>query len=109
MCGQPTQEVSPTSRRPLGIGRCSLLVRFKMLSTNWLRAFMPWEDKMPYKSRAQAAYFHLHPNKVGGMKVVREWDAATKAQGKPLPGHVKPAKGFAKRRTIASLKRRKRR
>jgi hypothetical protein len=47
---------------------------------------------MPYKSRAQAGYFHEHPEKVGGAKVVAEWDAASR--GKKLPKRVK-----SKRRT----------
>jgi hypothetical protein len=42
---------------------------------------------MPYKSQAQAGYFHEHPEKVGGAKVVAEWDAATK--GNKLPKRVK--------------------
>ena len=38
---------------------------------------------MPYKSQAQAGFFHTNPEKVGGAKVVKEWDKATK--GKHLP------------------------
>lgn len=50
---------------------------------------------MPYKSTAQAAYFHLHPDKVGGAKVVAEWDKATK--GKKLPKHVSAYKQAQKK------------
>jgi len=45
---------------------------------------------------------------LGGPKKVAEWNASTNALGKHLPEHVKPAKGFAKRRTILSLGKTKR-
>lgn len=38
---------------------------------------------MPYDSQAQAGFFHEHPEKVGGAKVVKEWDAATKGKHPP--------------------------
>ena len=45
---------------------------------------------MPYKSKAQAAKFHIL-EKEGKIapSVVKEWDAATK--GKKLPEHTKSA------------------
>lgn len=46
------------------------------------------ESKMPYKSKAQQGFFHAHPEKVGGEKVVKEWDKASKGE-KNLPDHVK--------------------
>jgi len=45
---------------------------------------------MPYVSQAQAGYFHTNPEKVGGAKVVKHWDEATK--GKHLPKRVSPYK-----------------
>lgn len=45
---------------------------------------------MPYKSKAQRGYFHANPEKVGGKKVVEEWDKASK--GKKLPGKAPKAK-----------------
>jgi hypothetical protein len=45
---------------------------------------------MPYKSLKQEGYFHEHPEKVGGMKVVKEFDRATK--GKHLPKKAKKKK-----------------
>lgn len=44
---------------------------------------------MPYKSRAQEAYFNANRDKIGG-KVVDEFNAASK--GMKLPEHVKKAK-----------------
>lgn len=42
--------------------------------------------KMPYKSRAQAAFFHIHKRELERQGVnVAEWDAASK--GKKLPKH----------------------
>jgi len=44
---------------------------------------------MPYKSLAQAGYFHTHKKQLESQGVdVDEWDAATK--GKKLPHKVKP-------------------
>lgn len=40
---------------------------------------------MPYKSQAQAGWFHTHVKQLG-KKVVSEWDKATK--GKHLPKYV---------------------
>src|SRR5438046_9832422 len=40
---------------------------------------------MPYKSKAQAAFLHAHPEKVGGEAALKEWDAAT--DFKHLPEH----------------------
>jgi hypothetical protein len=46
---------------------------------------------MPYKSRAQAAYFHIHKRELEKEGVdVGEWDRATK--GKKLPLHKKKTK-----------------
>ena len=42
--------------------------------------------KMPYLSQKQEGFFHTNPEKVGGAKVVKEWDAATK--GKHLTKRV---------------------
>lgn len=42
---------------------------------------------MPYKSKAQAGYFHTNPEKVGGAKVVAEFDKASK--GLKLPKRKK--------------------
>lgn len=44
---------------------------------------------MPYKSRAQAGYFHTHVNEIGA-KTVKEFDKATK--GKKLPKRAKKKK-----------------
>lgn len=44
---------------------------------------------MPYKSRAQAGYFHTHVKKIGA-KVVAEFDRASK--GKKLPKKVSKRK-----------------
>ena len=42
---------------------------------------------MPYRSRAQAGYFHTHRAELERQGVdVDEWDSATK--GKKLPHHV---------------------
>lgn len=49
----------------------------------------------PYASQAQAGYFHTHPEKVGGMKVVKEFDRATK--GKHLPKKVSAYKAAQKK------------
>lgn len=47
---------------------------------------------MPYKSKAQAAYFNIHKNELEKQGVdVGEWNAASK--GKKLPKHVKKVKG----------------
>ena len=44
---------------------------------------------MPYKSKAQAAYFNIHRKQLAKQGVnVDEWNAATK--GKKLPKRVKP-------------------
>ena len=44
---------------------------------------------MPYKSLAQAGYFHTHKKQLAAQGVdISEWDAATK--GKHLPKKVKP-------------------
>lgn len=46
---------------------------------------------MPYKSRAQAAYFHEHAKELEKQGVnISEWDATSK--GKKLPKHVKKSK-----------------
>jgi hypothetical protein len=51
---------------------------------------------MPYKSRAQAGYFHTHKAQLEREGVnVAEWDAASK--GKKLPKRVKPKSGTRKR------------
>lgn len=45
---------------------------------------------MPYKSRAQEAYFNANRSKLEAQGVnVSEWNSASK--GKKLPAHVKPA------------------
>ena len=47
---------------------------------------------MPYKSRAQAGYFHTHKAELARQGVdVAEWDAATR--GKKLPAKVKTKQG----------------
>ena len=48
----------------------------------------------PYKSQAQAGFFHTNPEKVGGAKVVKEFDQATK--GKHLPKRKKKKEKAAK-------------
>ena len=46
---------------------------------------------MPYKSKAQAAYFNIHKKQLAKQGVnVNEWNAASK--GKKLPKKVKKAK-----------------
>lgn len=46
---------------------------------------------MPYKSKAQAAYFHIHKAELERQGVnVAEWDAASK--GKSLPEHASKKK-----------------
>ena len=47
-----------------------------------------------YKSTAQQRYFHANPEKVGGAKVVKEFDQATKSAGgfKKLPKKKKKKK-----------------
>jgi len=46
---------------------------------------------MPYKSKAQAGYFHAHKKELEKQGVnVSEWDAASK--GKKLPEHAKKSK-----------------
>jgi hypothetical protein len=51
---------------------------------------------MPYKSKAQAAYFNIHKKALESQGVnVNEWNAASK--GKKLPGHAKPKSGKKKR------------
>lgn len=45
---------------------------------------------MPYKSKAQAAYLHIHAKELG-IKT-KEWDEATKREGKKLPEHVSDRK-----------------
>ena len=46
---------------------------------------------MPYKSKAQAAYFHIHKKELEKQGVnVSEWDKASK--GKKLPEHTKKDK-----------------
>ena len=32
---------------------------------------------MPFESKAQAAYLHAHPEKVGGQAALKEWDEST--------------------------------
>jgi hypothetical protein len=45
----------------------------------------------PYKSKAQAAYFHAHKKELERKGVnVKEWDQSSK--GKKLPQHVKKRK-----------------
>ena len=41
---------------------------------------------MPFASKAQAAFLHAHPEKVGGESVLKEWDSAT--HWSHLPKHV---------------------
>lgn len=42
---------------------------------------------MPYKSKAQAAYFHTHKKELAKQGVnIKEWDNASR--GKKLPQHV---------------------
>jgi hypothetical protein len=49
---------------------------------------------MPFKSRAQAAYFNIHKKELESQGVdVGEWNSASK--GKKLPYHVKKSKGGA--------------
>lgn len=60
----------------------------------------------PYKSLAQAGYFHEHPEKVGGMKVVKEWDQATKGMHLPEHAHAATAKKARKLYRKATRKRR---
>ncbi len=47
---------------------------------------------MPYKSKAQAGYFHTHEKELAGQGVdVKEWDKAS--AGKKLPKKVAKKKG----------------
>ena len=47
---------------------------------------------MPYKSKAQAGYFHTHKAELARQGVnVDEWDAASR--GKSLPKQAKPKTG----------------
>jgi len=47
---------------------------------------------MPYKSKAQAAYFNIHKKELEKEGVnVGEWNAASK--GKSLPEHTKKKRG----------------
>jgi len=47
---------------------------------------------MPYKSKAQAAYFNIHKKELSKQGVdVNEWNAASK--GKALPEHTKKKRG----------------
>jgi len=53
--------------------------------------------KVPYKSKAQAAYFNIHKKELEKQGVdVDEWNRASK--GKKLPERVKKKSGKAKRR-----------
>jgi hypothetical protein len=53
---------------------------------------------MPYKSRAQAAYFNIHKKELEKEGVdVNEWNAASK--GKSLPSKVKKRGASNKKRT----------
>ena len=50
----------------------------------------PREVPIPYKSRAQAAFFHIHKKELESQGVnVSEWDRASK--GKKLPKHAHKA------------------
>lgn len=52
---------------------------------------------MPYKSKAQAAYFNIHKRELEKQGVdVEEWNKASK--GKKLPERVKKKGGKAKKR-----------
>ena len=61
---------------------------------------------MPYKSKAQAAYFHIHKDELEKEGVdVGEWDAASK--GKKLPKHAaKPANTSRPRGKFGTIKKR---
>ena len=49
---------------------------------------------MPYKSKAQAAYFNIHKKELESQGVdVGEWNAASK--GKKLPKHVAKKRGHS--------------
>jgi hypothetical protein len=48
-----------------------------------------------YKSQAQAGFFHTNPEKVGGDKVVKEFDQATK--GRHLPKRASKNKSMGAR------------
>lgn len=53
---------------------------------------------MPYKSKAQAAYFNIHKKKLAKQGVdVNEWNNASK--GKKLPEHAKKRGGSGKSRS----------
>jgi len=43
---------------------------------------------MPFASKAQAAYLHMHPEKVGGEKALKEWDDATDFSHLPKHTHI---------------------
>ncbi len=46
---------------------------------------------MPFKSKAQAAFFNIHRAQLERQGVnVKEWNAATAKEHKKLPAHVKP-------------------
>ncbi len=52
---------------------------------------------MPYKSQAQAAYFHTHLKEMAKQGVnVKEWDAASKGLKLPKKVAQKPAKKKSK-------------
>jgi len=46
-----------------------------------------------YASQAQAGYFHTNPDKVGGEKVVKEFDKATKGHHLPKRAPKKKSMG----------------
>jgi hypothetical protein len=39
---------------------------------------------VPFDSKAQAAFLHAHPDKVGGEEKLKEWDEATDWEHLPL-------------------------
>lgn len=47
---------------------------------------------MPYKSKAQAAYMHIHHP-----EIAKRWDAEYGGATTKLPKHVKPAKKAKKK------------
>jgi hypothetical protein len=52
---------------------------------------------MPYKSKAQAAYFNIHRDELEKQGVdVGEWNSASK--GKKLPEHSRKAPGFGRKK-----------
>jgi hypothetical protein len=58
------------------------------------------ELKMPYKSQAQAGYFHTHPEL---SKLVPEWDKATKGMSLPRRASQRKPESKTPRKRLPKL------